>query len=126
MKRTAITTALALAVMVSPAWPPTTAAAAERLAGYEAGGGNVVGGGLAAAIVGGGEDMAVLYAGPGAGGGGVGWSQAGRTARFATTDGDGPRIEYGASPATPSRSGREAWLLGGGEDAQVVYGPPRR
>jgi hypothetical protein len=89
------------------------------------GGGAVLGGGLAAAIVGGGDDMVVVYGQAGAGGGAAGWSQAGRTALFVATDGDGPRVEYGVPPATPSRSGREAWLLGGGDDAQVVYGRPR-
>jgi hypothetical protein len=122
MKRTAITAVLALAAMLGAAWAPTTALAAERLAGHEAGGGNVVGGGRAAAILGGGDDMVIQYGTPGAGGG-AGWSQAGRTARFAATDGDGPQVEYMA--AAPARTGREARLLGGGEDAQVVYGRPR-
>jgi hypothetical protein len=117
MKRTAITTAVALAAMLSTAWAPTSASAAERLAG--AGGGNVVGGGRGATLVGGGDDMVILYATSGAGGGGAGWSQAGRTARFAATDGDGPQVEYTA--AAPARTGREAWLVGGGDDAEVVY-----
>jgi hypothetical protein len=116
MKRTAITTAVALAAMLSTAWAPTSASAAERLAG--AGGGNVVGGGRGATLVGG-DDMVILYATSGAGGGGAGWSQAGRTARFAATDGDGPQVEYTA--AAPARTGREAWLVGGGDDAEVVY-----
>jgi hypothetical protein len=88
------------------------------------GGGAVLGGGLAATIVGGGDDLAVVYGQAGAGGGAAGRSQAGPLARFAGGDGDGPRIEY-ALPTTPSRNGREAWLLGGGEDAQVAYGRPR-
>jgi hypothetical protein len=122
MKRTAITTALALAAMLSAAWA-TSASAAERLAGHEAGGGNVVGGGRGATLVGGGDDMVILYAMPGAGGGGAGWSQAGRAARFAATDGDGPQVKYTA--AAPARTGREAWLVGGGDEAQVVYSPRR-
>jgi hypothetical protein len=122
MKRTAITTALALAAMLSAAWAPTSTFAAERLAGHEAGGGNIVGGSQGAALVGGGDDMVILYATPGAGGG-AGWSQAGRTARFAATDGDGPQVEYTA--AAPARTGREAWLVGGGDEAQVVYSPRR-
>jgi hypothetical protein len=122
MKRTAITAALALAAMLSAAWAPTTAFAAERLAGHEVGGGNIVGG-QGATLVGGGDDMIILYAMPGAGGGAAGWSQAGRTARFAATDGDGPQVEYTA--AAPARAGREAWLVGGGEEAQVVYSSRR-
>jgi hypothetical protein len=123
MKRTAITTAFALAAMLGAARAPTTAAA-ERLAGHEVGGGNVVGGGLAATIAGGGDDMVVMYGQAGAGDGSVGWSQAGRTARFVATDGDGPRIEY-AAPTSTRTTGREAWLVGGGDDVQVVYSRPR-
>jgi hypothetical protein len=123
MKRTVIAAALALAATLGPAWAQTTAFAAERLAGHEAGGGNIVGGGRAAAILGGGDDMVIQYATPGAGGGGADWSQAGRTARFAATDGDGPQVEYTA--AAPARAGREAWLVGGGDEAQVVYSPRR-
>jgi hypothetical protein len=69
--------------------------------------------------------MAVMYGQAGAGSGAAGWSQAGPLARFAGSDGDGPRIEYYAAPTTPGRSGREAWLVGGGDDAQVVYSRPR-
>jgi hypothetical protein len=98
-------------------------AQAPDAAGRVPGRGNIVGGGLAAAVVGGGDDMAILYAAPGGGGGGAGWSQAERTARFAATDGDGPQVEYAAPSSTAT--GREAWLVGGGDDAQVVYGPRR-
>ena len=64
-----------------------------------------------------------------------GWSaaapvaQAGRLARFAGTDGDSLHVEYSAPvpPAIPGAgTGREAWLLGGGDDAQVVYASPHR
>jgi hypothetical protein len=122
MKRTVIATALALAATLGPAWAQTTLAA-ERLAGHEVGGGNVVGGGRVATILGGGDDMAILYSTPGAGGGGAGWAQAGRSARFAATDGDDPQVEYTAT--APARAGREAWLVGGGDEAQVVYSPRR-
>jgi hypothetical protein len=59
-----------------------------------------------------------------------GGSQAGPSARFAGSDGDGPRIECHAPPIGPSRSGRAAWLVGGGGgggggDAEVVYSRPR-
>jgi hypothetical protein len=98
-------------------------AQAPDASGGSPSGGNVVGGGRAAAIVGGGDSMVILYSTPGAGGGGGGWSQAGRSARFAGGDGDGPRVEYTAR--APARTGREAWLLGGGDNAEVVYGRPR-
>ena len=49
--------------------------------------------------------------------------QARRSARFAGSAGDGPRFEYGPPAAT--EAGREAWLSGGGDDAQVAYGRPR-
>jgi hypothetical protein len=119
-QRIAVATLLATGLTVGAAH-----AQAPDTNGRISGGGAVLGGGLAATIVGGGDDVVIVYAGPGAGGGGMGWSQAGRSARFAGSDGDGPRIEYDAPPTTPGRSGREAWLVGGGDDAQVVYGRPR-
>jgi hypothetical protein len=85
--------------------------------------GNVVGGGNGATLLGGGDDQVFRYNQPGAGGG-AGWGQAGRLARFASTDGDGPRVEY-ATPQ-PAGPGREAWLTGGGDDIQVTYADPYR
>jgi len=43
--------------------------------------------------------------------------------RLNNTQGDGLQVEYGA-PTEPARAGREAWLTGGGDDAQVVYAVP--
>ena len=91
--------------------------------------GNVVGGGAGATISGGGDDMAITYSATGAGAGGGALTQAGRLARFAGTDGDGLQVEYSAPvpPAVPGAgTGREAWLVGGGDDAQVVYAAPHR
>jgi hypothetical protein len=85
--------------------------------------GNIVGGGNGATIFGGANDMTIQYAQPGAGGGGAGWGTAGLVGRFANTQGDGLQVEYGA-PTAPARAGREAWLTGGGDDAQVVYAAP--
>ena len=85
--------------------------------------GNIVGGGNGAAIFGGGDDMTIQYSLPGAGGGGAGWGTAGLVGRFVNTQGDGLQVEYGA-PTEPARAGREAWLTGGGDDAQVVYAAP--
>ncbi len=87
--------------------------------------GNVVGGG-AATISGGGDDMVITYSagGAGGGGGGGGLSQPGRIARFASGQGEGgPGLEY-LTPA-PADPGREAWLLGGGDNAEVGYNRPR-
>ena len=95
-----------------------TALAATPLATRAAEAGNVAGGG-AATISGGGDDMTIAYSAGGAGGGGVLLSQPGRLAGFAGTDGDGPQVAY-LAPA-PAGAGREARLVGGGEDAQVVY-----
>ena len=79
--------------------------------------GNVVGGG-GATLSGGGDDMRITYSAAGAGAGGGVLSQAGRLARFAGSN-DGLQVEY-LTPA-PADTGREARLVGGGEDAQVVY-----
>ena len=79
--------------------------------------GNVVGGG-GATLAGGGDDMRITYSTGGAGAGGGVLSQAGRLARFAGSN-DGLQVEY-LTPA-PADTGREARLVGGGEDAQGVY-----
>ena len=84
--------------------------------------GNVVGGGVAT-LSGGGDNATVTYSTGGAGGGMTFHSQAGRAARFAGTQGDGPVVEYSAPADT--NPGREAWLLGGGDNAEVVYSRPR-
>ncbi len=100
-----------LALLAALAAAPLAARAAEA--------GNVVGGG-SATISGGGDDMRITYSTGGAGGGGGGvLTQSGRLAGFAGTDGDGLQVEY-LTPA-PADTGREARLVGGGEDAQVVY-----
>jgi hypothetical protein len=91
--------------------------------------GNVVGGGAGATISGGGDDLTITYSTTGAGAGGGPLAQAGRLARFKGTDGDGLQVEYSAPvpPAVPGAgTGREAWLVGGGDDAQVVYASPHR
>ena len=77
---------------------------------------NVVGGG-GAMIIGGGDDMRISYNTSGAGGGGL-LVQSGRLARFAGSHGDGQLVEY-LTP-TPAGTGRTVWLIGGGDDAQVV------
>ena len=82
-------------------------------------GGNVVGGG-GASISGGGDDMAITYSTGGAGAAGGVLTQSGRPARFAGTHGDGSLVEY-LIPAVPADPGREAWLIGGGDNAEVVY-----
>ena len=93
------------------------ALAASPLATARAEAGNVVGGG-SATLSGGGDDMTIAYSAGGAGGGSALLSQSGRLARFAGNS-DGPQVEYTA-PA-PADTGRGARLVGGGEDAQVVY-----
>jgi len=90
----------------------TPAAAAQN--------GNVVGGGIAS-LNGGGEDRLVTYSRGGAGGG-ANFDRPGRIATFAGNDGDNPRWTYGAAAETSP--GREAWLLGGGDDRVVVYANP--
>ena len=85
--------------------------------------GNVVGGG-SATLSGGGDNTTITYSTGGAGGGSIPLlSQPGRLARFAGGHGDGQLVEY-LSPA-PAGAGREGWLLGGGDNAEVVYGRHR-
>ena len=88
--------------------------------------GSVVGGGRAATMSGGGDDRVIRYALPAAGvGDGAGWSLAGPSARFAGSHGDGqPQVAY-AAPTAPAALGREAWVTGAGDDAQVTYSRPR-
>jgi hypothetical protein len=112
MTRTALTSFLALALAAGAAQAQPRGPLA----------GNIVGGGDAS-ISGGGDNLTVTYNTGGAGDGGGVLSQPGRFARFAGNDGDGPRVEY-LSPA-PTNPGREAWLLGGGDNAEVVYVRPR-
>ena len=76
-------------------------------------------GGGSATITGGGGDMAITYSVGGAGGGMAFHSQSGRLARFAGGHGDGQLVEYLA--AAPSNPGRVAWMVGGGDNAEVVY-----
>ncbi len=90
-------------------------AAAPLAARAEAG--NVVGGG-GATLSGGGDDMRITYSTGGAGAGGGVLTQSGRLARFAGNN-DGLQVEY-LAPA-PADTGREARLVGGGGDAEVVY-----
>ncbi len=94
------------------------AALAMAAGAAQAEAGNVVSDG-AATIYGGGDDMVLIYSTGGAGGGSGVLTQSGRLARFAASHGDGSLVEY-LTPA-PVDAGREARLVGGGEDAQVVY-----
>jgi hypothetical protein len=83
-------------------------------------GGNVVGGGVAT-LSGGGDNTAVTYSAGGAGGGMTFHSQAPRLARARNGQGNGGvSVEYLEPETAPP--GREAWLLGGGDNAEVVYG----
>jgi len=85
------------------------------------GGGNIVGGG-SATLTGGGDNAQITYSLGGAGGSSASPVQAGRSVTFAGTDGDGPRWSYGAPP--DGNPGREAWMIGGGDNAEVVYVSP--
>jgi hypothetical protein len=75
-------------------------------------------GGGSATITGGGDNLAITYSAGGAGGGMATHSQSGRLARFAGNS-DGAQVEYLApAPANPGPSAR---LVGGGDNAEVVY-----
>ena len=76
-------------------------------------------GGGSATITGGGDNLTITYSTGGAGAGMTFNSQSGRLARFAGSHGDGAQVEYLASaPANPGPSAR---LVGGGDNAEVVY-----
>ncbi len=111
MKRIALATLLATGLTAG-------AAQAQTPSGTD---GNVVGG-ASAMMTGGGEDRTIHYNQLGAGGGAE-RSQVGRLARFVGGHGDGPQVEY-LTP-TAIETGREAWLVGGGDNAEVVYSRPR-
>ncbi len=86
-------------------------------------GGNVVGGGVAT-LSGGGDNATVTYSAGGAGGGMTFHAQAPRLARARNGQGNGGlSVEYLEPETAPP--GREAWLLGGGDNAEVVYGRRR-
>ena len=76
-------------------------------------------GGGSATLSGGGDDLVITYSAGGAGGGSGVLTQPGRLAGVAGSHGDGQLVEY-LTPA-PAGPGREAWLLGGGDNAEVVY-----
>ena len=79
---------------------------------------NVVGGG-SATITGGGDDLTITYATGGAGAGGSAFlTQPGQEGRVVGNS-DGMQIQY-LTPA-PAGPGREAWLVGGGDNTEVVY-----
>ncbi len=85
--------------------------------------GNVVGGGVAT-ITGGGDNATITYSTGGAGGGTTFHAQAPRLARARNNaGGGGVSVEYLEPETAPP--GREAWLLGGGDNAEVVYSRPR-
>jgi hypothetical protein len=87
---------------------------------YAQGVGNIVGGG-SATLTGGGDDRTISYSTGGAGGGGR-YEQFGRIATFGGNSGGSPYWTYGAPAA--SAPGSEAWMIGGGDDRQVVYVSP--
>ncbi len=96
--------------------PDTTGLAAPATAG------NAVGG-AAATIAGGGDNLVILYSGAGAGFGGALQAQPPRLARARNGYG-GLSVDYLEPETAPA--GREAWMVGGGDNAQVVYADPRR
>jgi hypothetical protein len=127
MRNTLLLGAAGLAAALATATAGPAARAQAFMPGEaQAQAGNLAGGG-GATISGGGDDMVITYSAGGAGGGGA-FAQGGRLARFTGTDGDGLQVEYSAPvpPAVPGAgTGREAWLIGGGDNTLVVYASPR-
>ena len=109
--------ALALAAGAAQAQAPRDGTAAALA-------GNVVGGGVAT-ITGGGDNTTITYSAGGAGGGMAFHAQAPRLAQARNNaGGGGVSVEYLEPETAPP--GREAWLLGGGDNAEVVYARPPR
>ena len=75
-------------------------------------------GGGSATISGGGDNLTITYNAGGAGGGMATHSQSGRLAHFAGNS-DGLQVEYLTS--APVNPGPSARLVGGGDNAEVVY-----
>ena len=117
----------AFASLVLLAAVPALAQAPTDLAYRASPSGNVVGGGVAT-VSGGADDRTITYS-PGGAGGGASFDRPGRLGTFAGNDGENkPRWTF--APSTDSTPGREAWIVGGGDDMTVVYanpaGSPRR
>ena len=125
--KTILASLLAIGIAgAAQAHAPSTFNIAGQAPGQQVGN---IAGGAGATISGGGGDLSITYSATGAGAGGGASAQAGRLARFAGTDGDGLQVAYSAPvpPAVPGAgTGREAWLVGGGDDARVVYASPHR
>ncbi|TCZ64370.1 hypothetical protein [Roseicella aquatilis] len=116
------TTLSAFALLAGLATGPAWAQAPSDLARPAILGGNVAGGGIAS-LAGGGLDRQITYSRRGAGGG-ASFERPGRIASFAGNSGGSPYWTYGA--ASEAAPGREAWMVGGGEDIGVVYADPAR
>ncbi len=82
---------------------------------------NVMGGG-GAVISGGGDNMVITRSGGGGGAGRI-LAQVPRLARAQNTTTGGISVEYLETERAPA--GAEAWMTGGGDNAEVVYVRPR-
>jgi hypothetical protein len=110
------TTFASLAILGALAASPALAQAPTNLTAMPADLGSVVGGG-GASLSGGGDDMTISYSQGGAGGG-IRYEQPGRMTTFGGNSGGSP---YWIGAPAPGGVGREAQVIGGGEDLQVVY-----
>lgn len=114
------TTFTSLALIGALAAAPALAQAPTDLSYMPAPAGNVVGGG-GATMSGGGDDLVITYSRSGAGAG-ASYEQLGQPTTFDRSAGDNAYMGYEAPLAGPP--GRNAWLIGGGDNAQVVYSDP--
>jgi hypothetical protein len=117
-----ITTLASLSILgaLVAAPPLVRAQAPTELTARSTPAGNVVGGG-GATLAGGGDDRSITYSNVGAGGG-ARYEQPGRSAIFGGNSGGSPYWIYGEPAAL--NSGREAWVVGGGDDLRVTYTNP--
>jgi len=89
------------------------------------GGGNIVGGG-SATLTGGGDNAQITYSLGGAGGGSGILTQVPRMSALTNGKlGAGSGFTGGEYTEPERARGREAWMVGGGDNAEVTYSRPR-
>ncbi len=123
MKRIALASLFTLAISVGAA--QAYGVDASTIPGQGPGATGHVAGGGGAVISGGGDNAVIVYSTGGAGGGGV-WTQVPRIAALTNGKlGAGSGFTGGEYTEPERARGREAWIVGGGDNTEVLYAKPR-